>query len=86
MFGNTNKKGTTMGYRDRLNRYDEERKRRNRRTGSTEPSFYQSQTNIFYPDGSYTSETSSDCGSSSGSSYDSGSSSSSSDCGGSYGE
>lgn len=87
-----------MNYKDRLKRYDEERKRRNQAakasgssaayplTDPTNPAsvYYQSQTNVFYSDGSYSSD---NCESSSGSSsYDSGSSSSSSDCGGSYGE
>jgi len=99
-----------MNYKDRLKRYDEERKRRNRRektaggytsplTDPTNPAsvFYQHQTNTFYADGSYTSETTTDSGYASrsdasygSSSYDSGSSSSSYDsgssCGGSYGE
>lgn len=70
-----------MNYKDRLKRYNEDRKRRNRHesAGSASGS-YQTQTNHFYPDGSYISE----CGPSSSpssSSYDSGSSSSS-DCGG----
>lgn len=100
-----------MNYKDRLKRYNEDRKRRNRRASAsgsaTAPDLYltdptnpasvlyaSTQTNHFYPDGSYTSETS-DSGyasrseperpsydygssSSSSSSYDSGSSSSSS--------
>lgn len=98
-----------MNYKDRLKRYNEERKKRNRRaTGSGYTNGVSgiyvtdtTQTNHFYPDGSYTSETS-DSGyahrsmpepptydygssSSSSSSYDSGSSSSSYDSGSSGG-
>ncbi len=77
---NDRKKGTTMNYRDRLKKADNERKRRNLRDNSPGVP----QTNVFYSDGSFTSETSSGCDSSS--SYDSGSSSSSDCGGGSYGE
>lgn len=84
-----------MTYKDRLKRYNEDRKRRNRSQASGSASYLTDPTNpasVYYQTGSYdtgSSSSSSDCGSSSSSSsYDSGSSSSSSsDCGGgSYGE
>ena len=90
-----------MNYKDRLKRYNEDRKKRNRTQASGSGSYLTDPTNpasVYYQTGYYgtgSDSSSSGCdssSSSSSSSYDSGSSSSSSsssssDCGGgSYGE
>lgn len=74
-----------MNYRDRLKKADNDRKRQNLRSSGSGSGGY-TQVNVFLADGSFTSETSSGCDTSSSSSYDGGSSSSSDCGGGSYGE